>query len=119
VGAEFFRIFDSVNIHGIRALRRSTQRCGSGGCRFFWSLDEITRMIFSIFRLGRIASGYFDNLGKAHPVNCQISTGNSLKTNNSSKNQSVHTSVRGFDLLKASVPKIFGTIDFFLKEVTA
>jgi hypothetical protein len=67
--------------------------------------------------LGRIASGYVNNLGKAHPVSCQISTGNSSKTKNSSRNQNVHTSVRGFDLLKASVPKILGTGNFFFKDV--
>jgi hypothetical protein len=33
--------------------------------------------------------------------------------------QKVHTSVRGCDLLKASVPKFLGTVDFFFKEVTA
>jgi hypothetical protein len=76
-------------------------------------------MIFTFFGLGWIASGYFDNLGKARPVSCQVLTGNSPKTENSSKNQSLHTSVWGFDLLKASMPKIFGTIDFFFKQVTA
>jgi hypothetical protein len=58
-------------------------------------------------------------MGKERPVSCQSTTGNSPKTENSSKNQSLHTSVRGFDLLQASVPKTFGTIDFFFKLVTA
>jgi hypothetical protein len=31
----------------------------------------------------------------------------------------VHTSVRGFDLLKALVPKFLGMVDFFFKEVMA
>jgi ribosomal protein S11 len=60
-----------------------------------------------------------DDLGKTHPISFQISIGNSSKVKKSSRNQKLHTSVRGFDLLKASVPKILGMGDFFFKDVTA
>jgi hypothetical protein len=116
---KIFRIFDSVNVRGMRALGRSARYGRSGRCRFFWSLDKIAPRIFTFFGLGRIASGYVDDLGKTHPISFQISTGNSSKVKKSSRNQKLHTSVRGFNLLKASVPKILGMGDFFFKDVTA
>jgi hypothetical protein len=58
-------------------------------------------------------------MGKVHPVSYQISIGNSSKTKNSSRDHNLHTLVRGFNLLKASVPKILGTGGFFFKDVMA
>jgi hypothetical protein len=67
-----------------------------------------------------MAVGYVEDLSRKHPINLQFSTEELIKIRkNPVKEQKTHTSVRGCDLLKASVPKFLGTVDFFFKEVTA
>jgi hypothetical protein len=76
--------------------------------------------ILASFGLGRIAAGYVEDLSRKHPINLQFSTEEIIKgRKNPVKKQKTHTLVRGCDLLKASVPKFLGTVDFFFKEVTA
>jgi hypothetical protein len=91
---------------------------GAAG-RLFWSLVEFTPRIFAIFGLGRIASGYGNDLDRAHSVSYQSLTRKLSKAEYSNKHESWRTSVWGFSLLNAAVPKTFGTNDFFFSLVTA
>jgi hypothetical protein len=112
---EILRVFDSVDIHDMLALRR-----GSSRHRFLQSLDKYVPRIRSSFGLGRIASRYVEDLSRTHPINLQFSTEKLIKVRkNRVKKQKTHTSVRGCDLLKGSVPKFLGMVNFFFKEVTA
>jgi hypothetical protein len=73
-----------------------------------------------LLQVGATAAGYVEDLSRTHPINLQFSTGKPIKgQKNLVKKQKTHTSVRGCDLLKASMPKFLGTVDFFFKEVTA
>jgi hypothetical protein len=77
----------------------------------------VTQILASL-GLGRIAAGYVKDLSKTHPIKLQFSTGKPIKgQKNPVIKQKMHTSVRGCDLLKASMPKFLGTVDFFFKEV--
>jgi hypothetical protein len=65
------------------------------------------------------AQSYVEDLSRRHPINLQLSTEKLIKVwKNLVKKQKMYTSMRGCDLLKASVPKFLGTVDFFFKEVT-
>jgi hypothetical protein len=117
---EILQVFDSIDIHDMLALSQSARRRGSSRRRFLRSLDEFAPRILASFGLGRVAAGYVEDLSRTHPINLQFSTEKLIKgRKNSVKRQKTHTSVRGCDLLKASMPKFSGMVDFFFKEVTA
>jgi hypothetical protein len=117
---EIFRVLDPVNIHGLLAFCRSARCHGSSKCRFLWSLDKFATRKFASFGLGRIAASYVEDLSRTHPIDLQFSTRKPIKgQRNPVREWKMHTSVRGCDLLKASVPKLLGTVDFFFKEVMA
>jgi hypothetical protein len=101
------------------ALHRSTRCCGSSRRRFLQSLDKLAPRIFTLFELRRIAASDVMNLSRRHFINLQFSIGNPSKAEKPSRKQKINTSVRGCDLLKASMPKFLGTGDFFFNYVMA